>query len=313
MVTVTTAEIPNAGNKKNPHQIDEDFFIALSRRYAMKIFSLTISLFFLFRVYCNAQLFRNDTVIATFGGVTEGNFTREELDSIDTVGLVFNTNKHYNYKILQFTFVPSYSDWCIGTTHVEKISYCNKLSHEQRKLVNTIPINSSFSIESVIAEIDGQILQINNSIKITIDGYQSCIYRYPKKIRRTFFSVIDSTDKRKRNIGKETLLFSANITKKQLIRNKFLMVDSGSGTDNLNDIKTDMQIISFNFLSCIQNSGYTIVGKEIKVEGDKITSSVKRAIRFMKNGDYVYFYNIKAKKTNGSTVDIGFLKLKIID
>lgn len=279
----------------------------------MKKFLSLITLFLFIFIYGHAQLFRNDTVIATFGGVVEGIFTKQELAFTDTVQLVFNTNKQYNYKILQFTLVPLYNEWCMGSTHVEKISFCNRISHEQRKIINDIPVNSSFSIGSVIADINGKIIQISNSIKISVTGYQACIFRYPKKIRETYFSVIDSTDKRKRNIGKETLYLSANITKKQLRKNKFIMVDSGSTTDKSGEIMTRMQIISYNFLTCIQSSGYSAVGKEIQVNSDKITTRIKWAVRYLSNGDYVYFYNIKAKGKDGNIIDVGFLKLKIID
>lgn len=277
-----------------------------------KFLSLIILFSFLYN-YSHAQLFRNDTVIAIFAGVVDGVFTKQELASIDTVQLVFNTNKQYKYKILQFTLVPSYNEWCMGSTHVEKISFCNKISHEQRKIINSIPVNSSFSIESVIADINGKIIHVNNSINISVAGYQACIFRYPKKIRETYFSAIDSTDKRKRNIGKETLHFSAVITKKQLLKNKFIMIDSGSTDDKSGEIMTDMQIMSYNFLTCIQSSGYAAVRKEIPVNTDKITPRIKWAIRYLSNGDYVYFYNIKAKKKDGTTIDVGFLKLKIID
>lgn len=275
---------------------------------------LTVILFLTFiSAYCHAQLFRNDSVVATFGGVVEGTFTLKELEDTDTIKLVFNTNKHYNYKILQFTIVPSYNEWCLGSTHVEKLSYCSKLSHEQKKLISSIHVNSSFSIKYVIAEIEGRTILINNSIKIFVEGYQACIFRYPKKIRETYFSVIDTTDKRKRNIGKEMLYKNSIITKKQFLKNKFVMIDTGSTDSKTGEIKTDMQIISYNFLTCIQSSGYSVVGKEIHAESDKIIHKVKQAVRKTYKGDYVYFYNIKAKKKDGTVSDIGFLKLKIID
>ncbi|MFH0866930.1 MAG: hypothetical protein V1904_12095, partial [Bacteroidota bacterium] len=143
-----------------------------------KIFLLIIFSLLVYN-YSHAQLFRNDTVIATFGGVVSGVFTKQELAVIDTVQLVFNTNKTYKYKILQFTLVPSYNEWCMGSTHIEKISFSNKISNEQRKIINSIPVSSSFRIESVTADIEGKIIQINNSISISVAGYQACIFRYP--------------------------------------------------------------------------------------------------------------------------------------
>lgn len=282
------------------------------RNTTYKIF-LSVLLYAFSSLAATAQLFRNDSVVGTLGGVVEGTFTQKELEGIDSIQLVFSTNKHYNYKIVQFTLVPSYDEWCIGSSHVEKTSFTNRLTYDQKKLISSIPVNSSFSINSIIADIDGKEVPVSNTITISVAGNQACIFRYPKKIRETYFSVIDTTDKRKRNIGKETLFKNAGITKSQFIKNKFIMIDSGSTDSKSGKIKKDMQIISYNFLACSQSSGYTGVLKVLDAGSDRITHRIKRAVRRVQKGDYIYLFNIKAKQKNGTITDIGFLKLKILD
>jgi hypothetical protein len=237
-----------------------------------------------------------DSIIPTFGGVTDGKLTMDIINNTDSVVLFFNKASLVNSKVLSFSVHPT-----ILGSDIWSFNSSNKITEGQRELINQVQLLWPFYIEQIRVKINNDTLFLKKIIKIEIDGPKACLFDFtnPWWTPTTIYLNNDSLSPRKTN---DIILSNCPITTKKIfLLNDFLLVSNSNSYICPKIIKYSCTI----HRTSGQDTTFNIVG-------DLISKSLKMYIKKCKNIDYIKFDNIEAQYKNGEIIKVGNLHLTIL-
>ena len=239
-----------------------------------------------------------DQIVPTFAGINRGNLTQEVIDNTDSLVLLYTGAPLANYKVISFEINP----WQPGSG-VFKFNNSNKWTEEQRNFIKNLPIFAYFFIQDIKVKRDSLIISLPQSIKITLDGPRTYIYK-PIQNYDTLHPLNDNSSSAS-NIKFEELI-GGSISKKDFLINDSLLIDYPEA------IKVDLnkcpKIISYTCFIRFENDK----NKWIEITGNKITPHIKKLIKTKKGIRWIEFYNIVVKTKDGEIIKVSDLTLFII-